>query len=83
MKNKPQFGTAASVTLLDHKASSPEKLLYEQGNIASSNRDRLDIAANDVPVGNRNDMRNPIAAVDHCTSHRTAFLLRVSKEMVT
>lgn len=72
-------GTAVSVTLLDHMASLPEKLLNEQGDVAASNRDRVDIAANDVPVGNRNDMRDPIAAVDHCPSHRTAFFLRMPK----
>lgn len=60
----------------DHMASSPEKLLYEQGNIASSNWDGLDIAANDVPVGDGDDVRHAIAAVDHCTRQCTSFLLR-------
>ena len=64
-------------------ASSPEKLLYKQGDIASSNRNRLDVAANDVPVGNWNDVRHPIAAVNYCTSHCTSFLLHVHRQEKT
>ena len=60
--------------MLDHMASLPEKLLYEQGDVASSNGNRLDVTANDVPVSNRNDVRYPVAAINHCTSHRTSFL---------
>ena len=64
-------------------ANSPEQLLYEQGDIASGNGNRLDVAANDVPVGNRNDVRYPVAAVNHSTSHCTSFLLHVHSNLST
>ena len=67
--------------MLDHMTSLPEKLLYEQSNIASSNGNRLDVAANDVPVGNRDDVRYPVATVNHCTRHRTSFLLHVHSNL--
>lgn len=47
---------------------SPQQLLYKVGDVASSYWDRLDVAADDVPISNRDDVRHPISRVHHGAS---------------
>ena len=56
----------------------PQQLLHEQSYISSSYGYGLDVAANDVPIGHGNNVRNTIAAVHHSACQCSSFSLHVT-----